>query len=95
MLNKICGELIKASNATLDSPLKPCTGTFRSTMSANLTLQKQSPASSAISHTYVPILATTPTNYYPVPIRRMQETKGQHRKIRPHSSLLKNGQDNV
>ncbi|CAG8754301.1 15429_t:CDS:2, partial [Gigaspora rosea] len=31
-LNKIRDELIKASSATPDSPLKPCTGTFRSMM---------------------------------------------------------------
>lgn len=31
-LNKIRDELIKASSATPESPLKPCTGVFRSTM---------------------------------------------------------------
>ncbi|CAG8719240.1 6018_t:CDS:1, partial [Cetraspora pellucida] len=31
-LKKTYDELIKTSNATLDSPLKPCTGTLRFTM---------------------------------------------------------------
>ncbi|CAG8434592.1 2391_t:CDS:2 [Scutellospora calospora] len=49
-LNKICDEWIKVSTATLDSHLRPCTGTLRSIIGLPL----DSRASNRISGTYLP-----------------------------------------
>ncbi|CAG8681293.1 6640_t:CDS:2, partial [Cetraspora pellucida] len=52
VLNKICNEWVKASSATPDSPLDPCTGTFKSTMGL--------PCSHIISERLAKFLEPTP-----------------------------------